>query len=116
MAVARASQAAMLQAIAGASIALIVFQMFIVAAFRTYRYELYRMERDRSPGSDAPAVFRRWSGTPRLVYCAVAWAASVLWVYQLRYLAPDWTWPAAVIATLLLGIICRWAVPPTFRK
>ena len=102
-----------LQAITGASIVLILFQMFIVATFRTYRYELYMSEHRRNPRAQSLEIFRRWSGNPWLVYCGVAWLALMLWIYQLSYLANSVIMCAVgLLATGLLGVTCRWGRPP----
>lgn len=108
-----------LRAIAGCSIGLILFQMFVVGAFRTYRYDLYRAERRRNPNSTSLEMFRQWSGTPWLVYCVVAWIAAMLWVYQLTYLASPWLrWVigGAVFVTVIIGYIWYWAKPPIFER
>jgi hypothetical protein len=108
-----------LRALAACGVGLILFQMFIVGAFRTYRYDLYKAEHRRKRDSRALDSFRKWTGYPWLVYCFVAWVAIVLWLYQVSYLMPQWDKGLVVdgiVAAVPAGVIGYWAAPPVLTK
>jgi hypothetical protein len=110
----------LLGTLALAGIGLVLFQMFIVGAFRTYRYELYDIEKSRAPDSPALAVFRKKTGGPWAIYCVVAGCAAAPWVYALaKCIGHDDDWhPWAMfiggVALLVLFLIGRWARPPVY--
>jgi hypothetical protein len=101
--------------LAGAGVGLILFQMFIVGTFRTYRYELYEAEKTRDPHSPALDIFRKWTGTPWVVYCVVAWVATLPWLFALwRLTPPPVFWVVGGLATAAQIVIGWWASPPRF--
>ena len=115
---ATATDLQILRAVAACGLGLILFQMFVVGAFRTYRYELYDAEHRSDANSRALGPFKKWSGGPWLVYCFTAWLATGLWVYQFSYLMPQWKvgiLVAAVAAAVPVGAICYWAAPPRYQ-
>jgi hypothetical protein len=75
-----------LRALATCGIGLILFQMFVVGAFRTYRYELYSAEFKRNPASEALRPFGTWTGAVWVMFCLMAFGAVCLWSYQFSYL------------------------------
>ena len=103
-----------------AGIGLILFQMFIVGAFRTYRYELYDAEKRRDQQSPAIDLFRKPTGVPWAIYCGVAFVATWPWLFALAKLRNGEGFVgAAVVGVAALGIIIciwLWAKPPVYPE
>jgi hypothetical protein len=105
--------------LAVAGIGLILFQMFIVGAFRTYRYELYEEERKRDDRSRALDTFRKNTGGPWAIYCCVAGVATVPWSFALAKFVQNqaallWTVVISVPTVAVLVLIWHWAKPPVY--
>ena len=69
--------------VCGSGIGLVLFQMFIVGAFRTYRYDLYKDEHTRNRESPALTIFRKPTGGPWTIYCCTAAVGAIPWVFAL---------------------------------
>ena len=100
--------------IAVAGVGLILFQMFIVGAFRTYRYDLYKALDPKSPALD---MYRKWTGTPWVVYCLVAWIATWPWLHAFwRLWSLELAGLVGIGVTVTLAIIGVWATPPIIKN
>lgn len=105
-----------------AGIGLVLFQMFIVGAFRTYRYDLYKDEHTRNRESPALTIFRKPTGGPWTIYCCTAAVGTIPWVFALaRVIDPRNLQMSAVgsvisaVVFFVLFLIWRWAKPPVLR-
>ena len=116
-----------------AGIGLILFQMFIVGAFRKYRYELYEAVSEADPASPAISIFKKPTGGPWFIYCCVAFVATLPWLFALSKLRSGADEFLSVVVATVAGArggvaavagvaffaivgIWRWAKPPILPK